>query len=254
MEAAEQAWRGAIEKQLALCSAPDHVLDTKFWERIEQQRPIRTDWPQALTTALLKYAAPVGCRFSKDSPPEMVLRSALGTAQYDSGEPQLALVNFKQAETLAQGDDVLWLRIAQGKCLAALGQQQVAAALLSGPVASKNRVVSAAAMATLGSAKLQAGTYQQGAQMLQKALNEAPSLQWPARAKAEADLALARLIIGDTDQGLEVLRSVQKRFQQTGDVISLLQALENERSLLAHEGRMAAALSVQKRIDSIENS
>ncbi len=94
---------------------------------------------------------------------------------------QPALVNFKKAEAATTGENVLWLRIAQSKCLAALGQVPAASAILSGPASSNNPSIAAAATAAMGSTKLQAGAYQQGAQLLNKALSDSDGPVWANR-------------------------------------------------------------------------
>ncbi len=52
-----------------------------------------------------------------------------------------------------------------------------------------------------GQHKVQAGAYQQGAQLLNKALTDSAGSVWATRNQALADLALAQLIIGDTEPG-----------------------------------------------------
>lgn len=250
----EQAWLKAIEHELALHATPDRRLDTAFWTRVDALRPENVAWPQKISPALKPHARFADCELRNDSPPELVLRCVIGSAQYEAGKPQLALIHFKKAEHLASEDAVLWLRIAQGKCFAALGQTQAAAALLSGPAASKQPELAAAAMAAIGSAKLHAGAYQQGAQLLHKALNDSPTLVWSTRSSAEADLALASLILGDTDAGLQKLKSAQKKFESEGNVQSLLHSLENELEILRHENRAEQAKLLERKIAAIENA
>ena len=253
MPAAKEAWNKAVQKRMQHCAASDAPLNARFWIRAEQQRPPSLAWPDEITQTLLDDARSVGCSLTSQSPAELVLWTAIGSGQYDQGEPQLALVYFKKAEGFASGDNIMWLRIAQSKCLAALGQDH-AAALLAGPAASQNPTIAAASAAAMGSAKLQAGTYQQGAQLLNKALNDSLNLDWPSRSNAEADLALAQLIIGETDKGLAALHATQANFQLEGDLTSLLQSLENELSILKLEGRTDDARKVEQRIREIEHS
>ncbi len=248
---ANEAWTQALSQHMA-ASGANLPLDTGFWLRAEQLRPAKSAWPKQIQTALAKHAESVGCTAS--GAVEMVLWTSVANALFDEGAAQLALINFKKAETFAEGEDVMWLRIAQSKCLAALGQSPAAAAILSGPAASANEGISAAATAAMGSAKLQSGAYQQGAQLLNKALNESPGLDWATKSKATADLALAQLIIGDTDQGLEALHAAQTQFVQQSDSQSLLQSLENEARILEHEERSEEAASVRQRIARIERS
>jgi len=172
----------------------------------------------------------------------------------DRTEMQLALLNLKKAETLASGDDVLWLRIAESKCLASIGQSEAAVAIVSGPATSPQQAISCAATAALGSVKLQSGAYQQGAQLLNKALKKSTDSDWPSKTQAMADLAIAQLIIGNTDQGLASVHEAQSQFQANADFPSLIQSMENELRLLDHEGRRNDSSALQERIAAIEAS
>ncbi|MFC1759722.1 hypothetical protein ACFL2H_13305, partial [Planctomycetota bacterium] len=246
------AWTNAVDRHAKTQATSARPLNTGFWLRADRHKPSKTAWPESARQAMLPFAKPVGCTFSDDSPVELLIWSAIGRAQLANKEPQLALVNFKKAERYAQGDNVMWLRIIQSECLAGLGQHRAATTLLCGPLASKHAVIPHAASAALGSAKLQAGTFQQGAQLLTKALKSS-EIDWPARSKAEADLALVMLIIGETDRGLDALHAAQRTFESKGDLSSLLLSLENEKRLLEHEGKADAATRVRQHIRRIEN-
>ena len=249
---AQAAWLKAVQRQAELQTASSGPLNVHFWTRADEQRPLAMRWPPQVAEALLPVCEPVGCRVTAASPVELVLWCAVAASQYQDAQPQVALVSFKKAERLAAGDDVLWLRIAQSKCLAALGQAQAAAALLSGPAASENKTVAMASTAAIGSSKLRAGAYHQGAQLLAKALSESVEPNWPTRREAEADFALAQLIIGDTDQGLKALHAAQAKFQSQRDYVALLQSLENELRILELEERTEDAQAVRDRIREIE--
>jgi len=106
----------------------------------------------------------------------------------------------------------------------------------------------------MGSAKLQAGDYHQATQIFTKALDDKRVSHWPARNQAEADLALAQIIVGNTDIGLETLHAVQEKFREQKDNASLLQALENELKTLELEKRVEAATVVQSKIREIERT
>ena len=248
------AWKNAIEKHCSAQSSTSRALNVAFWQRAHEHQPANSSWPESTKQALLPLAQPIGCEFSMASPAGLFVWSAVGRAQLENGEPQLALVNFKKAETFATGDDIMWLRIAQSECLSALGQSRAATTLLCGPLASKHPVIPLAASAALGSAKLQAGTFQQGAQLLATALNATPEIDWPTKSEAEADLALALLIISETDRGLESLHAAQETFESQGNISSLLQSLENEKRLMEHEGKTDRAEGIRLRIRQIENS
>ncbi|MEO9931391.1 hypothetical protein [Rhodopirellula bahusiensis] len=249
---ARTAWTKAIQGHVDLHREEKRRFDSKFWIQAIEQRPSEEEWPEEVAVALVSFGQMTGCHLSWASRPELVLWCAIGSAQYERSEFQAALLHFKNAESFATGDDVMWLRILQSKCLASLGQNVAAAALLSGPVASENARVAIAATAAIGSAKLQSGAYRQGIQLLEKALNDPRDADWPNRSQAEADLALGLLILGDTDSGLESLHTVQATFEEQGERIALLQSLENELRLLDHEGRNEEADKVKLRIQLVE--
>jgi len=69
-----------------------------------------------------------------------------------------------------------------------------------------------------------------------------------------ADLAIAQLIIGRTDQGLVSVHEAQARFQSSEDFPSLLQSLENELRILEHEGRRSDSAAIRERIALIEKT
>lgn len=249
LSTATQAWSSGVSTHLKSINN-SQPIDVAFWLMAERVRPENLAWPNELITSLGHQLESVGC--TSDGGAEMVLWTCVAEAQYQRGQMQPALVNFKKAEAATTGENVLWLRIAQSKCLAALGQVPAASAILSGPASSNNASIAAAATAAMGSTKLQAGAYQQGAQLLNKALTNSAGSVWATRNQALADLALAQLIIGDTEPGLEALHAVQTQFIQSGDRIMLIRSLENELHLLEHEQRTNEATAVRKRISELE--
>lgn len=247
--AATEAWTQAVISHLSSCKR-EQPIDVSFWLLAEHIRPESLTWPAELTDAIGVHAAAIGC--SLNGSPEMILWASIAQAQFDRDEMQMALVNFKKAETLVEGDDVMWLRIAQSKCLAGMGQAPAAAAILSGPATSSNQAIAAAATAAMGSIKLQSGAYQQGAQLLHKALTQSAASAWPSKNQSLADLALAQLIIGDTEPGLAALHDAQFQFEKSGDRSLLVQSLENELRLLEHEHRDSEVTAIQSRITQLE--
>ncbi len=244
-----EAWTMAVNTHLTACKK-EQPIDVGFWLLAEHIRPEAMTWPAELTDAIGSHAVAVGC--SLDGGAEMILWTSIAQAQFDRSEMQMALVNFKKAETLGAGDNVMWLRIAQSKCLAGMSQAPAAAAILSSPAASGNTTIAAAATAAMGSIKLQAGAYQQGAQLLHKALTQSAASEWPTKSQAHSDLALAQLIIGDTEPGLAALHAVQNQFEKSGDKLLLVNSLDNELRLLEHEHRDTEVATIKSRITQLE--
>ncbi len=242
----------AISNQVEIMKLEPTNLDIEFWLRLEQVLPDTKMWPESLSEA---FAGRVNRTLVTNTRTNGVLFwSAVAQAQMDRTEMQLALLNLKKAETLAAGEDVLWLRIAESKCLASIGQSEAAVAILSGPATSPQPAIACAATAALGSVKLQSGAYQQGAQLLNKALKKSTDFDWPSKTQAMADLAIAQLIIGNTDQGLASVHEAQSQFQANADFPSLLQSMENELRLLDHEGRRNDSAALKERMAVIEAS
>jgi tetratricopeptide (TPR) repeat protein len=127
--ATSQAWNNALDLHLTTYRA-DEPVDIGFWQLADKTRPALFEWPEEVGQLLASHLAATGC--STESP-EMVLWTTVAQAQYDRGEFQTALVNFKRAETLSREPNVKWLRIAQARCLAGMGQAPAAAAILRCP-------------------------------------------------------------------------------------------------------------------------
>ncbi len=250
MTQAADAWSKAIATHLPY-DGNERPVDISFWLFADQTRPVGTEWPAEIVTAMLGVCKEVGC--SEEQSAESALWTAIAHAQLQRGDMQLALLNFKRAETLVSGNDKLWLRIAQAKCLAGLGQIPAASALLSGPAASPNPAIAASATATMGSTKLQSGAYQQGTQLLHKAIQDGGAISWAGKYQALNDLALAQLIIGDTEPGLEALHGAQAQLAQAGERVLLIQSLQNEMRLLEHEQRLDDIAAIKNQIAQLEN-
>ncbi len=67
------------------------------------------------------------------------------------------------------------------------------------------------------------------------------------------DLALAQLIIGDTEPGLEALHGAQAQLAQAGERVLLIQSLQNEMRLLEHEQRLDDIAAIKNQIAQLEN-
>lgn len=251
---AEQAWREAVTRGARVASNVQPPIDPTFWERADHLRPPQANWPIEVANVLATRTAKIGFLPDKNQPQavDSVLWAAIGLAQFERGQPELALMNYKKAERMTGKDDALVLRIAQARALAALGQVPAATAILSGPASSQNPQISAPAVATLGTIKVQAGAYQQGATLLGKALFTVGAENWATRADAQADMAIALLIIGQTEQGTKLLHEAQSKFEQKMDYASLLRSLENEAKLMEHEKHGEEARKIRERMVAIE--
>lgn len=247
-------WQAAVTTHAGWQFTNSGPIDTHFWISASQARPASADWPAEVVDVMRDSLSELGCSYGQNDSPDYAIWAAVGLMQYQRGEPQPALVNFKKAETLTTGSNQTWLRIAQSRCLAALDQTAAAAAILSGPATSESVAISSAARAALGSAKLQSGAYEQGAQLLNRAITESASVDWPSKLDAQADLALALAILGETDLALTALHTAQRNFERAGNKVNLLKSLNNELRLLEHEGLKAEYDQIEKKISRIQRS
>lgn len=246
---ASSAWSNAVQLHLSAIK-PDQPVDVQFWLLAEKTRPETQAWPSELVESLQPYLKQLG--YSTENSCDVALWTAVANAQLLRGEWQSALVNFKKAETLSEQSNAQWLRIAQAHCLAAMGQVPSASAILSGPAANTDVTIAAAATAALGNIKLRSGAYQQGAQLLHKALTLAPTSNWPTKPQALADLATAQLILGDTETGLKALHEAQQLLEKAGQREALVRSLENEIRLLEHENRGQESREVKMKVIRLE--
>ena len=250
---AAEIWQAAVRQHLQARAEISGPLRVGFWIAAWEAKPLAAKWPQEAIRYLLQAARQTGCRLEPSSRPDLIVRCALGELLLSNGWAQLALLQFKAAEGLAVGSEKQWLRVAQAQCLASLQQLPAAAAVLSTLFGSEDKSLAAAATAAMGSAKLEVGAFQQGASLLAKALADT-SLEWPKRTHAEADLALAQVIMGASEQGFRALHAVQQNYEARGDRKSLLQSLENEARLLELEEDPERRSAVQQRIRELEDA
>ncbi len=246
-----EAWTTAVEFQVRAFDRTG-VIDEQFWELANEARIDAYPWPENVGEAFQEACESIGCTADSDLRSETALWAAVGKEHYDASRFQQALLCFKKAERLASEVNKGWLRIAQGKCLASLGQEGAAAAILSGPATSASVELSCAAKAALGSAKLAAGAYQQGAQLLNRALNDASGVDFAGKLQAQADLAVAIAILGETEEAIDAFRRIQYAFARRGDHVGLIQAYQNEKRILELEGNAAAADSAERKIVDLE--
>ena len=256
-------WEAAVVSQLSVMTAmkPSLVpgggavmpeLDCQFWEQASKLRPPNKPWPREVALAASPWAQQLGIGLSPTLSVETVLSCAMARKQMVSGQPELAIVFLKQAELEATEELKPWLRIAQARCLSAQGQPSVAATLLAEPASHDDLKVRSAALAMLGSTKLHSGAFAQGAQIIHKALDGAGDLEFPGRLDAEADLANAKLILGEVDEALVAVHDVQQKFVIEGRWQALAQSLENEARILELEKRPERVVKIRQRINQLE--
>ncbi len=257
MKSANDTWRLTIEKASVLAQRQPALFDPVFWDRASYWRPVGTPWPASALVALAPLSqlnvSPNATTIGEGEA-EAIVWGAIGRALLDRADHQSALVAFKRAEAATSHEDLRgWLRLAQGESLACLDQTPAATAVFVSLVTSSDQRLAQAATAALGGTKLRQGDTATGFHLLARSIESPDSADWPARAKAEADLGLAYLMKNDEANGLKWLHSAQARFRTTGDVTSLSQSLWNEAAYLKQIKRASDESTVRTRLTTCES-
>lgn len=256
---ASQVWQQSMRTALELHFRNVEWTDFRFWKRSLEFGEMRVDWPVDVAERLGRLCAhDLGPVFfdtnvvRAGSQIDAAAWSYLGVAASRAELPQAALVAFKRGEIgvapAAQG----WLRLAQARMLIQLGQDQAATTLLGTLATSPDPTLRQASQATLGSMKASNGSIEQGVALLEKSLASDEAMNWPGQANFRADLGLAYLMVGRAEQGLRHLHAAQEQFQASGDVVGLLQTLENESKYHEATEQTELATQVKHRARAIE--
>ena len=254
---AAEAWRRAVVMSAELLMAQQPIADVSLWDRILYLQPVGEKLsnevvvafsrlaggrPNSVNTHLLKQVVNSTNGQVPVSPRCWAL-TGLASWQLERGQFQSALIHLKKAEALAPQAATQWFKLAQGQSLIALGQHGMATAIFSQLASHQNKAVSCAAKCSLGIRFLQAGENQRGVAMLKQALEGNPTVHWPGRSSAEADYALAMLVVGEKSRGLSRLHTVQQRFHSEGEVELLAKALWNEKQYHQNTSKDKAAIN-----------
>ena len=252
---ARRCWSAAVSSQLTSLHArtADQMptVDSVFWEQAIRLAHPTDELPNETLLTFAPWCSRLGIQVDSLSP-KAALWCAISEYQLSIGQPHLASLSLKRAETDAPPETKPLLRIALARSMAAQGQESVAATLLTGEAESKDPNLRASALAVLGAIKIQSGAYEQGGRFLGEALSIQDADQWPGQLAAKADLANLRLILGRLDDALPALHQVQNEMLASRRWQSLAQSLENEAAILELDGRNAEANAVRARMEKIE--
>jgi len=260
-------WTSAVAHAADLLVRPTPIADPTFWDRAMYLQPVQHQWPEAVVTRvnqLVQRGASQGRPVAlaqiitavqqSGEPPQPMLYVAASLASWklERGDPQGAVVAFKRAETVASPAVKDWLRIAQAKAMARMEQASAATAILA-PIAGRedHTPVRYAAMADLGSLQLHNGRVQQGVNLLRRASEEQPQVEWHGKSLALADYALALLMVGEETKGLARLEEAKRRFEAEGDVESLAKCLWNEAQFLKQAGQKKELAAVERDLEKM---
>lgn len=268
IDQADVAWTKAVRIATAGNSQGQPIADPVFWERASYLRPVDIAWPRPTSAALAKWCAGEAIALSEPPPVkqaasvdaetlafgELSVWVTIGHYRLRRNEPQAALVALKRAEAMATREITKHrLRLLEARALLELEQTAPAVALLVQLSGVDDPRISHAAMAALGTVKLQSGNTKQGFNLLREAVEEGDSIDWPGRAQAEADLGLAYLIMGDEPAGLKWLHRAQQEFEASGSEEHLAQSLENELAYLQQAKKKNDARQVQQRLERLQS-
>lgn len=262
-DGANQAWADAVDVGSQLVARQKPICDPTFWERALYLAPVGKPWPESvrhqfaqacqnphMPPAIRSLSPIVLCSLGERNTfmPTVTIAAAAGTWRLERGEGQAALLLLKRAESASQSAEVVaWCRLAEARALSSLGQTAPATAILMQLAANKDQSpVTLAAIAALGASKVRQGQTTQGITLLRKALVDHPHSDWPERASAEADLALALLIAGEEREGLQWLENARRGFEMRSDNEAIAQSLWNE-------ARYAEQVKNKKRCEELES-
>lgn len=287
------AWQRAIGQQLDSYQNGSGLFDLEFWLDADEVRPAEAAWPERCQELLIATADLIPEHIPKQRsqheqiPAALSVRLAIAAGLLERGEPQAALVHIKQAAVLASVELQPWLRIAEAKCLVAIGAQPAGIATLLANAQADVPQIRRASMAALGSIRLHSGAFQQGYAALgkafetenteragappetnapetteresQAALLVASNMDWPGATAALADYALAMIIVGQIESGLEHLRLAQKYTLSTANqkparILQYRQMLENEIRFCNAEQRLEEAQRASSRLRDFESA
>jgi hypothetical protein len=261
--AAERTWLAAADLVTTLAAGPAPIADPILLERAAYLRPANLPWPQPAQQRLCDASVRLGVVFpavklQAGAPPqasvteEASLWTVIGHWRLARDESQAALVALKRAESMTASPLAAGrLQIAEARALVRLGQTAAATAVLINLAEQNDPQIARPAMALLGTLKLRQGVIQQGFNLLHAAVEQDPTLAWPERTQAEADLGLAYLIVGDESSGLRWLHEAQQSFESAGQREELVQSLENEAAYLDQVKKQDLAKEVRQRLQSL---
>lgn len=266
-QSAANTWQAAVDSATRLLLTEQPIHDPVLWERLGYLRPVERPWPEQTVSALQTLdplpglelpAAAMGAvasdRAADPRTAEAVVWNAIGTWYLDRDQAQAALVSYKRAESGAMAPEAQkWLRFRQARALVQLNQSGPATAILLSLGSDKLSSAGPAALGLLGSLRLKNGQLQQGLGLLRNSIERNELQQWPGKAQAEADLALAYLMFGDEQNGLQRLHQAQGHFEMLKDWESLTLALENEAAYMENIEKRKDSSAIRSRIRELES-
>jgi tetratricopeptide (TPR) repeat protein len=228
---AAATWKEVAELAVSLTRGPHPVTDPGLWERLAYLRPVTSTWPAETNEAQVWHQ--------------------IGQWRLRRSEPQGALLAFKHGEAFATDKPMRdRLQVGEARALAELGQRASALAILNHLADPAKSDQAQQAFAVLGSLLFNEGQTAEAKAALHKAVDGGKD--WPGRAEAEADLALACLSTSDEAEGMEHLHHAQKQLEAACEYELLQQCMWNEAAYLDHVSKRDEANAVRQRARKLE--
>ncbi|MEO1130288.1 MAG: hypothetical protein AAFX05_11370, partial [Planctomycetota bacterium] len=221
-EEAIAVWLEALRLAADLATRQHPVRDPVLWEHAIEVRPGTTPWPGFLGTAL---PTPIAASVTEETSAsaESAVWALIGQWRLERAEGESALIALKRSEALVQDARAVGtLRHLQAKALMQLDQADAATVILMDLAGRDDTVIAAKARGTFGTLQIGLGRYQEGAQLLDAAVRLGQVEPWDELNQTRADLALALLMLGLEEQGLEQLHTAQAAFAEYGQVDELI--------------------------------
>ncbi|MEO1530138.1 MAG: hypothetical protein AAFX06_32465 [Planctomycetota bacterium] len=257
VQQARKCWGAAVSSQIASLgsSANDQRLpsiDSVFWEQAVRLAHPGDPLPDEVISTLAPWCERLGIPVVSGLTPDTALWSAISEYQLVTGQPHLASLSLKRAESQAPSSARPMLQIALARAMAAQGQQAVAATILGRETESDDPNTRASALAVLGAIKIQSGAFEQGAHFVAQALAIEEATDWSGKLAAKADLANVQMIVGDLNEVLPTLHAVQAEMLEAQKWQTLCHSLENEAAMLELDGQTKAANAIRRRVEQLE--
>lgn len=251
------AWHAAIEAAAPRVDPALGWCEPAFWERALAERPVAEEWPASVHEALAR-AANVHLDAGLQDPVPAIAGDAAawvvaGAQRTLRGELEAALMAYSRALAVASDAHVrACIEIEQAACLARLQRKDAARTILLRSCDHADPRIARAALAWLGVLEVELERAREARVLLGRALALAPEVAWAQRARCEANLGLALLLLGEDNDGLRVLHAAQARFESERRFEELAQSLRNELAYFTSAGDAARSAEARARLALVE--
>lgn len=241
-----KAWNEAVELGSESLIQKRPLCSPLFWERAAYLRPGNGDFPKLATERLSAF---LGYKKDQQLKGELLVWVLLAQVRTYRREHKAALLAAKKGQALCEDKAIRRrLQILEAKALLGLERPGAAQSVLASLAAQK----SPEATALLGALAVQRGEVRDGFLLLRGALTQSKD-DWSGKTKAEGDLGLAYLLLGNEEKGRNWLHKAQGSFERRHNNEALAKSLRNEARYLKFNDREDEALVLMKRVAELEN-